>query len=102
MLNVLEVGPQVHVNDSRLALHDCLCHSVYRLMRCPFRSISIRPRLEISFKDRLQDQLEGPLDHTITDSRDVQRELHLSPVRLWDGLKSVIRSTRCGASASKY
>jgi hypothetical protein len=26
----------------------------------------------------------------------------LSPVRLWDGLKSAIRSIRCGASASKY
>jgi hypothetical protein len=26
----------------------------------------------------------------------------LIPVRLWDGLKSVILSTRCAASASKY
>src|SRR4029453_6137841 len=82
MVNVVEVGPQVHGNDSRLALHDCLCHSVYRLMRCPFRSISIRPRLEISFKDRLQEQLEGPLDHTITDSRN-RRDADFSPV-LWN------------------
>src|ERR1700682_6534756 len=82
MLNVVEVGPQVNVNDSRLVLHDCLCHSVYRLMRCPFRSISIRTRLEISFKDRLQDQLEGPLDHTITDSRNRQ-DADFSPV-LWN------------------
>src|ERR1700674_3633109 len=69
MLNVIEVRPQVNVNDTRLALHNCLCHSVYRLMRCPFRPVSIRPRLEISFEDRLQDELDGPLDHTITDSR---------------------------------
>ena len=33
---------------------------------------------------------------------DGQRELHLSPVRIWDGRRSVIRSIRCAASASKY
>src|SRR5260370_42499435 len=36
-------------------------------MRCPFRSVSIRSRLEISFEDRVQDELEGSLDHTIAD-----------------------------------
>src|SRR6266478_3588493 len=60
MLNVIEVGPQVNVNDSRLALHNCLCHPVHRLMRCPFRTVSVRPRLEISFEDRLQNELECP------------------------------------------
>jgi len=29
----------------------------YSLMRCPFRSVSIRPWLEIRFEDRLQDEL---------------------------------------------
>src|SRR5450432_2640031 len=38
-------------------------------MRCPFPPVSIRPRLKISFEDRLQDQLECPLNHTITDRR---------------------------------
>src|ERR1700680_3677501 len=79
MLNVIEVSPHVNVNDSRLALHNCLCHSVYRLMRCPFRPVSIRPRLEISFEDRLQDELECPLDHTITDSRN-RKNADFSPV----------------------
>src|SRR5438105_10345767 len=102
MLNVIEVGAQVDVNDSCLALHNCLCHPVHRLMCCPFRPVAIRPRLEISLEDRFQNELECPLDHTITDCRDDHHELHLSPVRLWDGLKSVIRSIRCGASASKY
>jgi hypothetical protein len=102
MLHVIEVGAEVNIDDSSLLFNDCLGYPVHRLMCCPFRTISIRPRLEISLEDRLQDQLECPLDHTITDSRDVQRELHLSPVRLWDGLRSVILSTRCAASGSKY
>ena len=59
MLNVIEVGTQVHVDDSRLALHNRLSYSVHRLMCCPFRSVSLRPRLEISFEDRLQDDLKG-------------------------------------------
>ena len=29
----------------------------YGFVRCPFRSISIRPWLEIRFEDRLQDEL---------------------------------------------
>src|SRR5260370_32080611 len=36
-------------------------------MRCPFRSVSIRPRLEIGFEDRFQDELECSLDHAIAD-----------------------------------
>src|SRR3979409_823986 len=80
MLNVIEVGPQVNVNDSRLALHYRLSHSVHRLMRCPFRSVSIRPRLEISFEDRLQNELECPLNHTIADSRNRQDADFLTPV----------------------
>src|SRR3984893_9707627 len=40
MLHVVEVGPQVNVDDSRLDLHNCLGHSGYHLMRCPFRSVS--------------------------------------------------------------
>jgi hypothetical protein len=34
------------------------------------------------------------LTYAIVDRRDDQRELHLSPVRFWDGLKSAIRSIR--------
>src|ERR1035438_5898870 len=83
MLNVIEVGPQINVNDSRLALHNRLCHPVHRLMRCPFRSVSIRPRLKISFEDRLQNELERPLDHTVADGRDRQNADFLAPV-LWN------------------
>src|SRR5215475_2175301 len=99
---MIQVGAEVNIDNSGLALHNCLSYSVYRLMCCPFRSVSIRPRLEVSFEDRLQNKLECSLDHAIADCRDDQRQLHLSPVRLWDGLKSVIRFIRCGASASQY
>src|ERR1700693_4609549 len=80
MLNVIELGPQVNINDSRLALHNSLCHSGYRLMRCPFRSVSIRPRLKVSFEDRLQNELQCPLNHTVADSRDRQDANFLAPV----------------------
>ena len=99
---MIQVGAEVNIDNSGLALHNCLSHSVYRLMCCPFRSVSILPRLEVSFEDRLQDELKRPLYHTITNSRDDQHQLHLSPVRLWDGLKSVILFTPCAASASRY
>src|SRR4030095_6043407 len=79
MLNVIEVGAEVNVDDSSLLLDDCLGYPVHRLMRCPFRPVSIRPRLEISFEDRLQDELNCPLDHTITDRRN-RNNADLSPV----------------------
>src|SRR5437879_7137091 len=65
--NTIQVGPQVKIDDSGFLLINRFGHSVYRFMRCPFRSVSIRPRLEISFEDRFQDELECSLDHTITD-----------------------------------
>src|SRR5260370_30097838 len=67
MLHVTEVGPQVQIDDTGFSPINRLCHSVYRLMRCPFYSVSIRPRLEISFEDRFQNELECPLDHAIAD-----------------------------------
>src|SRR5712691_11179814 len=38
-------------------------------MSCSFRSVSVRSRLEVRFEDRLQDELERPLDHAITNRR---------------------------------
>src|SRR5215471_17592229 len=66
MLNALEVSPQIKIDDSSLPFHDRLVHLENRFLRCPLRSVSVRPRLEISFEDRLQDELEGSLDHTVT------------------------------------
>src|SRR6201987_347440 len=69
MLNVIEVGFEIQVNDARLLFDNRLGHSSYGCMRSPIRAISIRPGLEVSFEDRLQDKLQRALDHAITDSR---------------------------------
>src|ERR1700733_2027433 len=82
MLHVIEVGAEVDIDDSSLLFDDGLGDPVYRLMRCPFGSVSIRPRLEIGFKDRLQNELECSLNHPITDSWNRQNA-DLSPV-LWN------------------
>src|SRR5215467_7034599 len=80
MLNVVEVGAEIKIDDSRLALHDGLSHSVHRLMRCPFRSVSIRPRWEFGLEDRLQDELDCPLNHAIADRRNRKNSDSLAPV----------------------
>ncbi len=69
MLNAVEVGSQIKIDDSFLPFHDRLVDLQHRFMSCPLWSVSIRPRLKISFKDRLQDELECPLDHTVTNGR---------------------------------
>src|SRR5215467_1462422 len=80
MLNVVEVGAEINIDDSSLLLDDGLGYPVHRLMRCPFRPISIRPRLEISFEDWLQDKLHCPLNHTITDGRNRKDTNFLAPI----------------------
>jgi hypothetical protein len=67
MLHIVEVGSEVKIDDAGFPLINRLGHSVYRFMRCPFYSVSIRPRLEISFEDRFQNELECPLDQAIAD-----------------------------------
>src|SRR5438552_4130688 len=67
MLHIIEVGSEVKIDDAGFPLINRLGHSVYRFMRCPFRSISIRPRLEISFEDRFQDELECAVHYTIAE-----------------------------------
>src|SRR6202161_1511082 len=83
MLNVIEVGTEVNIDDSSLLFDDRLGYPVHRLVRCPFRSVSIRPRLKISFEDRLQNELQRPLNHTVADRRNRQDADFLAPV-LWN------------------
>src|SRR5215469_14123312 len=72
MLHVIEIGSQIQIDDARLLFDNRLGHPVDRCMGCPVRTVSIRPRLEVRFEDRLQDELQRPLDHTIPDSRNRQ------------------------------
>ena len=60
---------KVDIDDSSLLFDNGCGSPVHRLMRGPFRSVSVRPRLEIRFEDRLQDELESSLDHAIPDRR---------------------------------
>jgi len=62
-----KVGPQIKIEDACFLLKDRLGDSFYCLMRCPLWSISIRPRLKISFEDRFQNELECSLNHAIAD-----------------------------------
>jgi hypothetical protein len=41
MLNVVEIGFEIQINDAGLLFDDGLDHSGYSFMGCPFRSISI-------------------------------------------------------------
>src|ERR1035441_6037867 len=41
MLNVIEIGGQVQINDARLLFDDCSSYSGYGFMRRPLRTISI-------------------------------------------------------------
>src|ERR1700745_2130805 len=69
MVNRVKVGSQIQIDDFGLCLHDPLGHAGDRFMSGSLRSVSVRSRLEVSFKNRLQDELEGPLDHAISDRR---------------------------------
>src|ERR1700720_3543652 len=67
MPNVVEVCAQIEVENPRLLLHDRLCDSLHRFMCRPLRSIPIRPRLKVSLKDGLQNELARSLDHAVAD-----------------------------------
>jgi hypothetical protein len=54
------------------------------------------------FQFRLQSCLDNLLRDSIRHSGDSQRELHMSAVNLWAGLRSSILSTRFVAKASRY
>ncbi len=57
MLHAIEVRRQIQIDDVRLLFNDCSCYSGHGFVCCPFWSITIRPCLEIRFKDWLQDKL---------------------------------------------
>src|SRR6516165_3002666 len=80
MLNVVKEGSQVKVDDFGLRLHNPLSYAVDRFMGRSLRSISVRSRLKVSFENRLQDELEGSLDHAISDRRYGENANFRSPI----------------------
>ena len=69
MPDIVEVGSQVKIEDTRLLLDYCFSHSLDRVMRCPLGPISIRPRLEVGLEYRLEYELERTLHHSVADRR---------------------------------
>ena len=61
MLNVVKVAAQIKIYDARLALNDRLGYAVNCFMSCLLGTIPKRSRLEVSLKDRLQDELKRTL-----------------------------------------
>src|SRR5215469_8704283 len=92
MLNRVKVSSQIQIDDFGLRLHDPLGHAVDRFMSGSLRSISVRSRLEVSFENRLQDELEGPLDYAISYRRNGENSYFGSsifwylPLPNWHGL----------------
>src|SRR2546430_9014667 len=72
MPDILEVRVQIHVNDAGLVLHNRLRHTNNGNMGGALGAIAVRTRLEVRSKDGFQHELEGSLDHTVTDRRNRQ------------------------------
>src|SRR3954451_21262140 len=70
--HIVEVSPEIDVDDARLALDDGLGHPLHRFMSCPPRSVAKRTRLEVSLEDGFQDELYRPLDHAVPNGRNSQ------------------------------
>ena len=83
MPHAVEVRGEIQVDHLRLVPHDRLGHPVDRLLGCPLRSIPIRPVLKVSFKDRLHNVVERPLNHAISNRRNSEDPDRL-PVALRD------------------
>ena len=69
MSDVIEIGPQVNIDDVCLVSDDGISNQLDRRMRGPIRSIPERPRLEVSLEDRLQNELQRSLDHAVSNTR---------------------------------
>src|ERR1017187_5801946 len=102
MVDSIEEFLQIKINAPAVTFDDIMLRLCHRLM-----SRSSRPEpVPVIGKRRVPPPLQNLqhrlLDESIQHRGDGQRELHLNPVRIWDGRRSAIRSTRFGVSASKY
>src|SRR5262249_53340851 len=93
---------KIKINAPAVAFGDVLLRLCHRLMSRPSRPEPVAMFGKRPVPPPLQNLHHRLLDESIQHRWDDQRELHLSPVRLWDGLRSVILSIRCAAGASKY
>ena len=69
MTHVVEVGSKIQIDDTGLAVNNPLTNSQYRIVRRFLRAVTKRSRLKVRFEDRLQDELQRTLDHSIAERR---------------------------------
>jgi hypothetical protein len=74
---------QIQVDDPVEAPVQPLVHPPERLVRCAARPVAKGTGLEVRLEDWLQDQAQGPLDHPISDGRNLETSLLLASF-LWD------------------
>jgi hypothetical protein len=79
MPNIVEIGPQVKVENTRLPLDNSFSDPLDRAMRCPFGPIAKRPRLEIRLEDRLEYEFERALHHPVPD-RWYRKDTDFTPI----------------------
>src|SRR5215472_12675834 len=106
MPDIVKVGAQIKVENTRLPLDYCFSHSLDRVMCCPLGPIAIRPRLEVCLEDRFEDELEGTLHHPIPGSLgSTGRGLCLRPSVSRASGQAVVcrcaRSVRCAAARAE-
>ena len=77
----IEVSGQIGVHYIGVAFAKQLMDSLDRVLRASFRSITIGIRIEVRFKDRLQNQLDGGLNHPVPYGRNPERPLPASGLR---------------------
>src|SRR5712692_7228573 len=88
MPDVVEVRAQGTVNDASLVSDDGFGDAVNRRMRCPLWTIAKRARLEVRFEDGFQNELEGSLDHAVSNGRNREHPYFRAPV-LRNGMPAV-------------
>src|SRR5215471_284962 len=76
-------------------------HFLNSVLRASLRSVTIGTWFQICLEDQFQHDLGRGLHRAVLYRRDGHCELHWTTARIWDGRRSVTRSIRCEAGASK-
>ncbi len=97
----IQVAAEICVDDFSMASIDQLVDVVYCVQCAAVSPIGVLFRLQIGLENRFENQNCRHFRCPIADSRDSQRELHMSTVSLWGGSRSGIPSTHFGGKVSQ-
>ena len=102
VVDSIEKFLQIKINAPAVTFGDILLRLDHCLMSRPSRPKTVAVIGKRPVPPPLQNLRHRLLDKSIQHRRDGHCELHWTTARIWDGLRSVTRSIRCEASASKY